>query len=66
MNILFVDQSDIDRISIVAAKQLDMVTLNFAGFFDDTFTLVGDLFTVKALPFIVAEADVIKRLELQA
>lgn len=66
VNVLFVNQRDIFRTSVIAPQNLHIVLLNFAGLFRNAVVGVGNALGKEPLPFAVGKAVVVQRFELCA
>ena len=66
VNVLFVNQRDIFRTSVIAPQNLHIVLLNFAGLFRNAVIGVGNALGKESLPFAVGKMIVVQRFELCA
>lgn len=66
VNVLFVNQRDIFRTSVIAPQNLHIVLLHFAGLFRNAVVGIGDALGKEPLPFAVGKAVVVQRFKLRA
>ena len=66
VNVLFVNQRDIFRTSVIAPQDLHIVLLHFAGLFRNAVVGVGNALGKEPLPFAVGKMIVVQRFELCA
>ena len=66
VNVLFVNQCDIFRTSVIAPQDLHIVLLHFAGLFRNAVVGVGNALGKEPLPFAVGKAVIVQRFELFA
>lgn len=66
VDVLFVDQRDIFRTSVIAPQNLHIVLLNFAGLFRNAVIGVGNALGKEPLPFDVGKAVVVQHFQLCA
>ena len=64
VDVVFIDQTNVYNTVIIASQQLHKILLNFEGFFGDAFAGVGDFFSVKPLPFSIAETELVQCFQL--
>ena len=66
VNVLFVNQCDIFRTSVIAPQNLHIVLLHFAGLFRNAVVGIGNALGKEPLPFAVGKAVVVQRFKLRA
>ena len=66
VNVLFVNQRDIFRTSVIAPQNLHIVLLNLAGLFRNAVVGIGNALGKEPLPFAVGKAVVVQRFQLCA
>ena len=66
VNVLFVNQRDIFRTSVIAPQDLHIVLLNLAGLFRNAVVGIGNALGKEPLPFAIGKAVVVQRFELCA
>lgn len=66
VDVFFVDEEDVFGGAVVSAEGLDVVGLDFAGFFYDSVVGCGDCAGEELFPFGVGEGVVVEGLELEA
>ena len=64
MNMFLVQKINIFCGSIVSAKELDIVLLDFPRFLHNSISLIGNAAFEKAIPFLIGKLDVIQLLQL--
>lgn len=66
VNVLFVNQRDIFRTSVIAPQNLHIVLLHFAGLFRNAVVGIGNALGKEPLPFAVGKAVVVQHFQLCA
>ena len=66
VDVLFVNQRDIFRTSVIAPQDLHIVLLHFAGLFRNAVVGIGNALGKEPLPFAVGKAVVVQRFQLCA
>ena len=66
VNVLFVNQRDIFRTSVIAPQNLHIILLHFAGLFRNAVIGIGNALGKEPLPFAVGKAVVVQRFQLCA
>ena len=66
VDVLFVNQRDIFRTSVIAPQDLHIILLNLAGLFRNAVVGVGNALGKEPLPFAVGKMIVVQRFELCA
>ena len=64
MDGLFIYQADVFAAAVIPPEHLDVICLDFAGFFNNTFIGAGNVLIKEALPLGIRKSDLVEQLEL--